>query len=233
MLGEKTITAAESSTPPQRSESCPICDSASRALFDFLCEQPERLCENASAREQHALTGGFCPLHTWQYEGLASPRGIFVVYPDVLKSAAERLDQVANNASNLQPTDEALAKLVPDNAECSVCGAIADAEKREIEGILEYFTEDRIKAAEVIPALCLIHLRSVNKYKPEPLIIRRLIEATVAAIRRMALDMEGLASESGPSRRNFGTRAEREMYLRGISKLVGPRSLSALRRTSG
>jgi hypothetical protein len=42
----------------------------------------------------HAEQGGFCGLHTWQYEAISSPQGVCSAYPPVLLLAG-RLHSLA------------------------------------------------------------------------------------------------------------------------------------------
>ncbi len=47
---------------------CQICGAVLEAIFQFLSKYQYELTINPEVQREHAIRGGFCPLHTWQYE---------------------------------------------------------------------------------------------------------------------------------------------------------------------
>jgi hypothetical protein len=43
-------------------------------LSAYLRHNQFRLATREDDQQRHALVGGYCPLHTWQYAAMASPR---------------------------------------------------------------------------------------------------------------------------------------------------------------
>jgi len=46
------------------------------AIFRFLSKYQYDLTINPETQHEHARRGGFCSLHTWQYENISSPYGV-------------------------------------------------------------------------------------------------------------------------------------------------------------
>ena len=89
-LGE----AADAELAPPASPSadgCVVCEQMQATLTDYLRRRQFRLATREGDQERHALAGGFCPLHTWQYAAIASPLGISAGYPKLAAAAADAL----------------------------------------------------------------------------------------------------------------------------------------------
>jgi predicted GTPase len=59
-----------------RARTCPVCAAHAEMLFSVLARWQHMLATDDAARCAFAAGRGFCPLHTWQFEQLASPQGI-------------------------------------------------------------------------------------------------------------------------------------------------------------
>jgi hypothetical protein len=85
----KTIAVDESTGNPaatlqlEKRTGCWICGAVLDAIFGFLSKYQYELTINPDTQREHADRGGFCPLHTWQYENLSSPYGVCTAYPEL------------------------------------------------------------------------------------------------------------------------------------------------------
>ena len=87
--------ADENSYPLQinRKTGCQICGSILEAMFRFLSKYQYQLTVNPEIQQEHARRGGFCTLHTWQYESISSPYGVCVAYPELAHRLAAELKE--------------------------------------------------------------------------------------------------------------------------------------------
>jgi len=78
---------------------CEMCRGVLHQLLDFFRQYQYDLAVRPEIQEEHARIGGFCPLHTWHYEQVASPRGVCTAYPRLLNHTAQELRAMAANGS--------------------------------------------------------------------------------------------------------------------------------------
>jgi hypothetical protein len=67
--------SAAATTASQKFRPCEICEHIQKQSFHFLSQIQYELATNPKAQRDHAEHSGFCSLHTWQYESIASPQG--------------------------------------------------------------------------------------------------------------------------------------------------------------
>jgi hypothetical protein len=79
--------------------SCEVCKAVMGKTMKFLARYQYDLSTQPRSQEHHAGDGGFCPLHTWHYEQIASPRGVCTAYPALLNQLAGRLRYLATNGT--------------------------------------------------------------------------------------------------------------------------------------
>lgn len=80
--------------PPRRRVSCPVCRAAERTREEHLVRAQLDLAVNEHDQAEHAARGGFCPLHTWQYEAMANTIGVSAGYAKLAESAATALERM-------------------------------------------------------------------------------------------------------------------------------------------
>ncbi len=71
-----------------RARNCPICAAQGQALFHFFAQWQYTLATDATARRAFAASGGLCPIHTWQFQEMASPQGISEGYAPLIEMLA-------------------------------------------------------------------------------------------------------------------------------------------------
>jgi len=136
---------------------CPVCSQVLDAVFDFLTRFQYTLATDRRTQAGFRDSGGFCALHTWQLETLASPRGLCSGYPELLERTAGCLGALLP----LPPADAAdrVVDLVPDAASCEPCRIRSSTERRAIEALSAALegAEGRTRY-ERSRGLCLPHL---------------------------------------------------------------------------
>lgn len=137
---------------------CTICLRVERMVMDYLAHRQYELSVSESDQRQHALQSGFCPLHTWQYEAIASPQGVCAAYPQLLTLFAKRLRVLAQDSASVHSMEADMQSWLPKASRCPVCQLVAEAEKAAAHEIARQLAADEKPSAT---AVCAFHLRSV------------------------------------------------------------------------
>jgi hypothetical protein len=170
-------------------------------------------------QEEHAQRKGFCPLHTWHYEQVASPRGICTAYPRLLKRMAQDFRAMAANGSaNLGDS------LV--NPLCPACKVRWDAEDRLVRAMVQKLSTKPENASMV--SLCVPHLDLVLKQIEDESLRPRLLLREAAVMERTAEDMQRYAIKHDALRRNLVSQEENDAPLLALQLLSGHRSVNAV-----
>jgi GTP-binding protein EngB required for normal cell division len=202
-----------------RAMACGICRTVLEAQLSFLSQYQYALSVHAAVQEAHAMADGFCPLHTWHYEQMASPRGVCTGYPALLTRVAERLRAMAADGAG---TSYAGAPLL--DPQCPVCH-------------VRWATEDTALSAMLArsgsgppehPSLCLPHLQLLLGRTDDPSSRRCLLDREVALFERVAEDMQRYAIKYDALRRGLASKEEEDAPLRALQLLVGHRSVNAV-----
>lgn len=88
------------------------------ALADYLRRSQFRLATREGDQERHALAGGFCTLHTWQYAAIASPLGISAGYPKLAAAVADALEFLSEQAGTVADLAGRVAAVAPQPGTC-------------------------------------------------------------------------------------------------------------------
>jgi GTP-binding protein EngB required for normal cell division len=202
---------------------CIICQRVVASLFEYMSSKQYKLSVAAAEQQQHAASSGFCAIHTWYYESVASPQGICLAYPPVLAAVAGRLRMLAHSGASSQSLVEGVADLLPAAVKCPACqlaGAVEKTAAREIVGGL---TESMPGGAPSLPPLCLVHLYTVLNAKPGEEQARILLQAQASVLERIAEDMRTYALKHNAVRRELATNEESNAYRTALLRLVGHR----------
>ena len=139
---------------------CAICGQLETAQTQYLIRRQYQLATSEADQARHAETGGFCPLHTWQYAHLASPVGISAGNARLASQVAGALRDAAagsRDASELAGRVAALARATA----CPACAVLARTER---EAVAELAAQAPSAAGP--PPLCLRHLALVLENHP-------------------------------------------------------------------
>jgi GTP-binding protein EngB required for normal cell division len=206
---------------------CPICVRIERTLFDFMARRQYELSVDESIQRQHALRSGFCPLHTWQFEAVASPQGICSAYPELLTLLAKRLRLLAQDSTSVQAIENGVRSLLPKETQCPACQLAAATEKSAAHELLRQLRED----ATLTQGVCAFHLRSILGAGPDLATAARLLIEEALAFESLAEDMQNYTLKHDAVRQHLATNAERKAALSGLARLVGRRNTVAPWRT--
>lgn len=213
----------EAANRAQAPAQCPICLRVERALFDFLAHYQYELSRNEAEQRRHASRSGFCPLHTWQFEAIASPQGICAGYPALLKGLAAELRALGSGETSVAGIAVGVRSLLPGKASCAACQIVASTEEGAAREIAQLARTDLKAAAGV----CMFHLSSILAAGPEPATAGRLLLAQALALETLAEDMQNYVLKQEATRHHLWTNAERQAALVGLIRLAGRRNTVA------
>jgi len=204
---------------------CQICIEVEKELFDFMRRRQYELSTSETDRIRHAEQGGFCGLHTWQYEAISSPQGVCSAYPPVLSMLSRRLRSLAGWASSDSALVEGVHEVLPQPRTCRACQLIAAVERNAAKAVVAGIVPDSDGGSKRLPPLCLRHLYAVLLSKPGADVARRLIEEQARVLDRLSEDMQRYVLKHDALRRELATELEHRVYEIGLSRLVGLRNI--------
>ena len=161
---------------------CGICAAMQSALTGYLTRRQFLLATSEEEQARHADTGGFCPLHTWQYAHMASPVGIAAGnarLAGVIAAALRALPATGGTAEQLASTAGRLAEA----RRCPACAVLATAERAAAAAVACDL------AARDTQLLCVRHLPVALAASPTPQAAADLITTLARALDRAAQDM--------------------------------------------
>jgi len=203
---------------------CLVCDFVVRRVHNFLCRIQYDLATNSVERDTHAQRGGFCALHTWWYEQIASPRGVCAGYSEFLQSVGERLLAIAGEAAAVDELVFELEKFRTAWPLCNACEVAVKAEEEALGGALT-----RLIAVtainDAVPLLCFTHLTALASRCTDLGMVRRLVEQHGVEFKRVAEEMRQYVAKHDALRRDLISDREREAHLRGLTLLAGAHRL--------
>lgn len=204
----------------QRIASCEICAGVMKRVFDFLRRYQYELSIRPEVQREHADNGGFCALHTWHYEQIASPRGVCTGYPALLKQAATRLRELASIDG------QSATRLL--ESRCLACKLRWETEDRMIGSILARAGQAENFETFPLSAICLPHLQEILKRTDDSAFRKHVLSRQAALLERTAEDMQRYAIRVDALRRWLVSEEERDAPLRALQLLVGHRNVNAL-----
>ncbi len=230
-IDPKTSEAAEASVDSHtaapfvsaRMDFCEICRKVIEKTMRFLARYQYDLSTRTQAQEQHAQNGGFCPLHTWHYEQIASPRGVCTAYPALLNRIAEKLRALVGDEDYKSNGSVPLL-----DSRCPACEVRWAAEDQAIASIVTRTSESPALENVALSALCLPHLQMVLRRTANESVRRFLLYREAAYLERTAEDMQRYAIKHDALRRDLASSEERDSYLQALQLLVGHRNVNAI-----
>ncbi len=215
-----TSDAEPAPVASQAADGCVVCLRMQATLVDYLRRSQFRLATRESDQERHALAGGFCSLHTWQYAAIASPLGISAGYPKLAAAVADALESIGEHDGTVADLAARVAAVAPRSGTCPLCAALAERER------------EAVSAAAAQPpgaaTLCLRHLALALAEGPRPATGRAMVRALAAALRRDGEDMRAYALKREALHSGLVTEEESRAHLDALRLLAG---LPALTQT--
>jgi hypothetical protein len=215
---------------------CPVCrclEFDARQYLDALLY--EQVNDPETRARLHA-SWGFCNWHAWMLRETPTPAfGSSIIYEDLLRRVAERLERAALRRVRgrsgplarlcslfARRRPPVLVELYRRRAVCPGCREVAASETRYLRAALEFADDPEFdRAYERSQGLCAPHvLRALELGAGTPrcdrLIARTLVKW--AALRR---DLAGFIAKHDHRNRHSFTEAEGTAYLRAVETLVG------------
>ncbi len=225
--GREAAAGSALSLQFEKRTGCRVCGSILDAIFQFLSKYQYELTIRPEAQKEHAERGGFCPLHTWQYENLSSPYGVCTAYPQLAHRIADEIGRFAKAAGETGPLLEEMKSLLATARTCRVCAVRIEAEEKAIL-LAAAAARDTAKISGASLGLCCLpHLIAVTTAlgPGEPASI--LLRAHANLLERTAEDLQRYALRHDALRRYLTSEEERSAAQLALLLLAGHRSVSA------
>jgi len=207
-------------TPPVDAGGCMVCRRMADAMSAYLRGERLRLATNTRSQVVHAETGGFCPRHTWQYAGVASPLGIAALYAQTAAYSARLLEDAASGEDDPAHRSQRVTAIAARPESCPACAVEREAERSAIEELVSGM------AAQRPPNLCVGHLALLLRAAPgadwAPALVRHVAEA----LARSSEDLRSYAMKREAFLGGKITDEEEDARTRALVLLAGLRSLA-------
>lgn len=199
---------------------CAVCNRMADAASRFLASWQYALSTQEDAQRAYADSLGFCPLHTWQLEAMASPQGLSVGYPRLMERMAADLSRLA--ASEHSALSDAILDQIPKPGQCRVCRLIRETEADYLQELAAFVAspEGHQEYAHS-QGVCLRHLGMLLTMVPFRDDTRFLIEHAARRFSEISEDMQNYALKRDALRGHTKNVDEDDAYLRGIIHSVG------------
>jgi small GTP-binding protein len=202
---------------------CEVCRVVMGRTMKFLAQYQYDLSTRPSTQEQHAKDGGFCPLHTWHYEQVASPRGVCTAYPALLNRTAGHLRSLAADGATQCSFCSSLLE-----SHCPVCEVRWAVEDQTVASILSRVSQVSDPEKLTLSALCLPHLQLILRRTESESFRKFLLYREAAVMERFAEDMQRYAIKYDALRRDLASAEEHNSYLQALQLIVGHRNVNAV-----
>ena len=199
---------------------CLVCEQMEATLTAYLRRSQFRLATREDDQQRHALVGGFCPLHTWQYAAMASPLGISAGYPKLAAAVADALESISKQGGTATDLAGRVAAVAPHSGTCPLCAALAERERKAVGEAAGQ------APAEPTAALCLRHLALALAAGPPPDTGPAMARALADALRRDGDDMRAYALKREALHSVLVTEEESRAHLGALRRLAGLPSLT-------
>lgn len=219
--------SAQVSLELEKRSGCRICGEVLDAVFHFLSKHQYDLVINRETQREHATRGGFCSLHTWQYENISSPYGVCNAYPELARRMATELQNVAARGDGPAWTVEGITHLGGSQETCQVCQVRVEAERKAVAGAVAGLRRLEASINGRLPAFCLLHLAMVVGHLGKGRAAEALLNAHAQFFERMAEDAQRYALRHDALRRHLTSEEERRASQLMLLMLAGHRSLCA------
>lgn len=222
-----TASSAAAETVSLKFRPCEICEHIQRQSFDYLRHYQYELATNPDVQRAHADRGGFCSLHTWQYEPIASPQGICSAYPALLNRLASWFEERAAEELTPDGVQAGIAHLLATATSCPLCRVRSKSESEGIASVIHKLSKGATQSLSSLSAICLLHLPLLTAHLENTEVIKQLLEREAFLLQRVAEDMQRYCLKYDALRRYLTTDEERDSSLKALLLLVGHRSVSS------
>lgn len=214
-----------------RTRTCPICAAQGQALFAFFAQWQYTLATDTTAQRAFAAGRGLCPVHTWQYQEMASPQGIGEGYTPLIEALAVELSRLLERA--VERAAAPLGALLAGTATCAACRLVRETAAEQVEQLLAHLAtaegrEDYASSA----GLCLPHLHAALAHAEESAsgtieqraVAEFLLREQVRRLEDLADDLRSYTLKRDALRRGLLNEEEADAWRRALVQLVGERA---------
>jgi len=214
-----------------RPRTCPICVGQGQALFAFFAKWQYTLATDATAQRAFAAQRGLCPVHTWQYQEMASPQGISDGYAPLIETLAVELSRLIGRA--IEHAAAPLAALLADTTTCAACRLVRETAAEQIAQLLAHLVTAEGRADYASSAgICLPHLQaalahmedSVDDISERKVVAEFLLHEQVRHLENLADDLRSYTLKRDALRRGLLNQEEADAWRRALMQLVGERA---------
>lgn len=231
---DQTIAASRSPSKVGRGQAgaplraCPICTALEETLFAFFAQWQYTLATNPAAQQAFAAERGLCPIHTWQYQEMASPQGISDGYAPLIETLAVELSRLAE-----RPTEHAaahLATLLANTMTCAACRLVQETTREQARQLLVRLVTAEGRATYTSStALCLPHLQATlacledsgKESSERTALVEFLLREQVRRLEDLADDLRSYALKRDALRRGLLNQEEANAWRRALVQVVG------------
>ena len=214
-----------------RMRTCPVCVEQGEALFAFFAKWQYRLAMDSTAQRAFAANHGLCPVHTWQFQEMASPQGLSDGYALLIETMAAELSHIIGYDAGHAAAH--LSTLLADSATCAACRLVRETAIERIEQLLAYLvTVEGREGYSSSAGLCLPHLQatlaqmeqSADGAIERSAIAEFLLREQVLRLENLAEDLHSYALKRDALRRGLLHQEEEYAWRHALVQLVGERA---------
>jgi predicted GTPase len=199
---------------------CAVCNRMGDAASHFFANWQYALSVRESAQSAYAASLGFCSLHTWQLEAMASPKGVSTGFATLMERLSADLSRVA--ASEKSNASESVRALVQDPGRCIVCRLVRDSGKKYLNDLAGFVrTGEGQKAYAYSQGVCLRHLGMLIANVPSEEVVRFLLDHAARRFLEISEDMRNYALKRDALRYHMLSQDEKDAYLRALIHTAG------------
>lgn len=201
-----------------QTRACSVCNHLSKVSFEFFARFQYDLSRDETTQQSFAETLGFCPLHSWQLEAIASPVGLSIGFAKLAEHVSHLLGARAKAPANVRVA----TRLVRGAAECHVCRLLRETEQDYLRRLAQFIESPEGRAAYArSQGVCLRHLGLWLPFLNTDKIARFVLEEAAGRFEQMSEDMQSYSLKSDALRRQLQNSDESDAYLRAIIHLAG------------
>ena len=214
-----------------RTRTCPICVVQGQALFAFFAKWQYTLATDATAQRAFAAQRGLCPVHTWQYQEMASPQGISDGYAPLIETLAVELSRLSERT--VEHAAASLAALIASSITCAACRLVRETAAERVAQLLVHLITAEGRADFASSAgICLPHLQvafahmesSVDGISERKVVTEFMLHEQVRHLEDLADDLRSYTLKRDALRRGLLNQEEADAWRRALVQLVGERA---------
>jgi GTP-binding protein EngB required for normal cell division len=199
---------------------CPACNRMVQMASRFFASWQYALATQEHAQREHASSLGFCPLHTWHLETMASPQGLSQGLPSLMERLSAELSRLTEADDG--DAGRSVLKLVQKSEGCGVCRLVRETERDYLKALGPFLeTAEGRKAYSSSQGLCLRHLGMLIPGTSSREAVRFLLKHAARRFAEISEDMQSYTLKRDALRRNVQNLDEEDAYIRALVHTVG------------